>query len=235
MLSGRGDERGTRPVRMFRFAQSVRRQLTQQTATVRSISSLSSLVVGETQPPLLIDSLGQFYSKFAAKYGDKELLYVRHEHARLSWRELDYRARKVASGLARLGYEPGDRIGVWMPNNTAWVVTQWAAAYAGLILVNFNPAYRPHELQQAINLSETKGLIIVPEFKGTQFMESIRSLLPPDAVSSSGDISAIGFALKHVFCVGEGERALFRRFDDLQSSDEDRAVLEQRIAGYTHG
>ena len=42
-------------------------------------------------------------------------------------------------------------IGIWSPNNAEWVVTQFATAKAGLILVNINPAYRTHELEYALN------------------------------------------------------------------------------------
>ena len=54
---------------------------------------------------------------------------------------------RFAAGLLALGLEPGDRVGIWSPNNAEWVVTQFATAKAGLILVNINPAYRTHELE----------------------------------------------------------------------------------------
>ena len=57
---------------------------------------------------------------------------------------------RVAAGLMGLGLEPGDRIGIWSPNNAEWVLTQLATAKAGLILVNINPAYRLAELEYAL-------------------------------------------------------------------------------------
>ena len=44
-------------------------------------------------------------------------------------------ADKVAAGLLSLGMKRGDRIGIWGPNSYEWLLTQWAAARAGLILV----------------------------------------------------------------------------------------------------
>ena len=55
------------------------------------------------------------------------------------------RSRGAAGGArpARLrASSPGDRIGIWAPNCAGWVLTMFAAARAGLILVNINPAYR---------------------------------------------------------------------------------------------
>jgi fatty-acyl-CoA synthase len=59
---------------------------------------------------------------------------------RWTYRELRDRAEMFAAGLIALGLEPGDRIGLWSPNRAEWVVVQFAAAKAGLVLVNINPA-----------------------------------------------------------------------------------------------
>lgn len=45
-------------------------------------------------------------------------------------------ADQVAAGFLSLGLERGDRIGMWGPNSYEWLLTQWAAARAGLVLVN---------------------------------------------------------------------------------------------------
>ena len=41
----------------------------------------------------------------------------------------------MAAGLLSLGLKRGDRIGIWGPNSYEWLLTQWAAARAGFILV----------------------------------------------------------------------------------------------------
>ena len=57
----------------------------------------------------------------------------------------------LAAGLLELGLRPGDRIGIWGPNTHQWYLTQFAAAKAGLVLVNINPAYQTSELQYCLN------------------------------------------------------------------------------------
>ena len=47
----------------------------------------------------------------------------------------------IAANLLASGLSPGDRIGIWSPNHLEWMETQFAAAKAGLILVNVNPSY----------------------------------------------------------------------------------------------
>ena len=46
----------------------------------------------------------------------------------------------LAAGLLAMGFKKGDRVGMWGPNMREWVITQFATAKAGLILVS---ALRP--------------------------------------------------------------------------------------------
>lgn len=58
-----------------------------------------------------------------------------------------YQSDCVAAGLKSLGLEPGDRLGIWGPNSYEWVLTQFAAAKAGLILVSDIDMYVPFKRQ----------------------------------------------------------------------------------------
>ena len=52
-----------------------------------------------------------------------------------------------------MGIGKGDRVGIWAPNCAEWVLTQYATAKIGAILVNINPAYRTHELDFVLKQS----------------------------------------------------------------------------------
>ena len=47
-----------------------------------------------------------------------------------------FQVDSVAAGLLAMGLERGDRVGMWGPNIREWVITQFATAKAGLILVS---------------------------------------------------------------------------------------------------
>ena len=85
---------------------------------------------------------------------------------------------------SRLGLEPGDRIGIWSPNRYEWVVTQFATAKAGLILVNINPAYRISELEFALNKVGCKALVLAPSFKTSDYVAMLRQVAPEIAPAS---------------------------------------------------
>ncbi|HXQ84403.1 MAG TPA: AMP-binding protein, partial [Xanthobacteraceae bacterium] len=110
-----------------------------------------SYVHGASAQPLIGETIGQFFDDACSKWASRPALIVRHQKVRLSYGELRQAVDKLAAGLLTLGLQPGDRIGIWSPNNSEWVLTQFATAKAGLILVNINPAYRIAELEYALN------------------------------------------------------------------------------------
>ena len=91
--------------------------------------------------------------------GDREALVARHQGIRLSYAELDAASDRLACALLALGVEQGDRIGIWAPNCAEWVLTQFATARIGAVLVNINPAYRTTELRYALAQSGCRALI----------------------------------------------------------------------------
>ena len=78
---------------------------------------------------------------------------------------IDRAVDALASGLLALGLEKGDRVGIWSPNRLEWVLTQFATARIGAILVNINPAYRLSELEYALNKTRAKAIIAATRFK----------------------------------------------------------------------
>jgi len=90
--------------------------------------------------------------------------------------------------LLALGLEPGDRIGIWSPNNIEWVIAQFATAKAGLILVNINPAYRKAELVYTLNKVGCKSLILASHFKSSDYVAMLREISPAVDRSECGQL-----------------------------------------------
>ena len=83
------------------------------------------------------------------------------------------RVDALAAGFLALGLEPGDRVGIWSPNCAEWALTQFAAAKAGLILVNINPAYRLSEVEYTLNKVGVKALVAAERFKTSDYVGMI--------------------------------------------------------------
>ena len=137
-----------------------------------------SYVHGSNKSQLLGETLGSNFDAAAERWSDREALVVRHQNIRWTYRELQIRVHAFAAGLLGIGLEPGDRVGIWSQNNSEWVVSQYATAKAGLILVNINPAYRLSELEYAINKVGCRALILSESFKSSDYVAMVRELAP---------------------------------------------------------
>src|SRR5271155_14682 len=163
-----------------------------------------SYVHGASEQPLIGETIGQFFDAVCARWPDRPALIVRHQKVRLTYGELRNEVDKLAAGLLTLGLEPGDRIGIWSPNNSEWVLTQFATAKAGLILVNINPAYRTVELEYALNKVGCKALILAERFKTSDYVATLCELAPELASAVAGKLEAQRLpALRSVILLGE--------------------------------
>ena len=73
---------------------------------------------------------------------------------------MDREVTRTARGLAGLGLLPGHRAGIWASNCLEWVLLQYAAPRAGVMLVNVNPASRSHELRYVLAKSHIRALFL---------------------------------------------------------------------------
>ena len=105
---------------------------------------------------------------------------------RFSWTELAEAVDALAAGLLALGLKKGDRIGIWSPNRWEWLLTQFATARIGLVLVNINPAYRLTELEYALNKVGCRALISAVRFKTSDYLGMIETLAPELATAEPG-------------------------------------------------
>ncbi|HEX6382528.1 MAG TPA: AMP-binding protein, partial [Acidimicrobiia bacterium] len=133
---------------------------------------------GPSTQPLLGETIGENLERTAARVPGNLALVSRHQNRRYTYVEFNAAVDEVARGLLALGFEAGDRIGIWSPNNAEWVLVQYATAKVGVILVNINPAYRTSELAYALNQSGCRMLIAAQSFKTSNYEAMIEEVRP---------------------------------------------------------
>ena len=171
---------------------------------------------GVSSTPLIGDTIGVHFDKSAERWPDRPALIVRQQNVRWTYRELKEQVDAFAAGLLALGLAPGDRIGIWSPNNVEWVITQFATAKAGLILVNINPAYRTYELEYALNKVGCKALITAERFKTSDYLGMLRELMPEIEGAAPGEVRAKRVpTLTTLIRIDGGETPGYVRFDDV--------------------
>jgi fatty-acyl-CoA synthase len=139
-----------------------------------------------------------------------------------SWtfQELASAAAAMAAGLHQLGVEPGDRMAIDLPNWPEFVISVFAAARLGAVVVPLNPGYTSRELQFMLRNSEATVVVAAERFGGIDYLELFESLLfeLPD--------------LQYLVTVGDEDLWYDDRifqFEDLVSSGQGRELPDVRI------
>ena len=177
-----------------------------------------SYASGTSDVPLIGSTIGAQFDSAVNKWGPRDALIVREQDIRWSWSDLKQRVDDFASGLIDLGLRPGDRIGIWSPNNSEWTITQFATAKAGLILVNINPAYRLAELEYALNRVGCVALVSSVAFKTSDYLGMLRELAPELDAAAPGELKSAKLpTLRHLIMVnGDGIRGSYAFGDILE-------------------
>lgn len=188
-----------------------------------------SYVHGGCPEPLRYATIGETLESAARSWPEHIALIARHQGVRWNFAALNAAADELASGLLALGFEPGDRLGIWSPNRVEWVVTQFATAKAGIILVNINPAYRVGELEYALNKVECRGIVIAEQFKSSNYVDMLNKLAPELASASAGELNAAKLPhLRCVICLGDNAHPGMVRYADVVAAGG--AAQAQRLA-----
>lgn len=93
---------------------------------------------------------------------------------RWTYREFAAEGDAVALGLLAMG----DRVDIWALNRAEGVLTRYATAKIGAVLVTINPAYRAHELEYVLNQAGIRMLIAARQFKTSEYAKMIEQVRP---------------------------------------------------------
>lgn len=163
-----------------------------------------SHVVGLSTEPLIELTIPHMLARTVAKHGARDAAVFVAEGIRWSYSEFAAQVDRLAAGLLALGVQTGDRVGIWSPNRSEWLLTQFATARIGAILVCVNPAYRKHELTYALNLVECSTLVTAQSFKSSDYVRMLQ------------DCRADLTSLKDVIVIGDAPDGMLG-FDDVMT------------------
>lgn len=189
------------------------------------MNDTASYVCGTSQLPLIYKTIGEAFDETVAKWGARPAVVVCHQDIRWTYAEFGAAVDVFAAGLLGLGLEPGDRVGIWSPNNIEWLITQFATAKAGLILVNINPAYRKGELAYTLNKVACKALVLASHFKSSDYLGMLHDLAPEIADGEPGRLELAKLPdLRTLIVIAETAPAgMFRFIDIAAMAPEDAA------------
>jgi fatty-acyl-CoA synthase len=140
-----------------------------------------SYVAGPTTPEVREMTFGELLRKAAEVAPDRPALIagVADPALRRQWTytELYGEARRTARALLTR-FRSGERIAVWAQNIPEWVMLEFGAGMAGLVLVTVNPAFRAKELEYVLKQSRSAGIFVVSGFRGNPMLETVQAVAP---------------------------------------------------------
>ena len=147
-------------------------------------------VRGAPDAELSTATIAELLRDTATRFGNASAAVFREQALRWTWAQLAHEVDTLATGLLALGLRGGDRLGIWSPNRSEWLLTQFATARIGVILVNINPAYRLTELEYALNISGCRALVTAERLKGSNYLEMLQKLAPELDTCTPGALQA---------------------------------------------
>ncbi|NPV62919.1 MAG: AMP-binding protein [Methanotrichaceae archaeon] len=184
-----------------------------------------------SEKPLIGKTIGELFDEIVEKYPDNDALVSLHQDLRYTYRQLRQEVDRAAKGFIALGFKKGDRLAIWSTNIAEWIITQFATAKAGIILVNINPAYRTHELDYALRQSESQALLLLDRFKTSDYVEMFYKVCPEARESRPGQIRSekLPFLRTAVLLRGQKPSGMYSWEQVLKMGDEvDDSILQER-------
>src|SRR4051794_15550573 len=107
-------------------------------------------------------SLAKLLTETAAEHGDRTAL--RLDDAAITYSDLDEASARVAALLRDKGIEPGDRVGVMLPNVPYFAVAYYGVLRAGGVVVPMNVLLKGREVNFYLSDPEAKALFAWHDF-----------------------------------------------------------------------
>jgi fatty-acyl-CoA synthase len=149
-------------------------------------------------------TIGELLDETAEKFPTKEAVVYVEQNLRYTYREFQDVCNTVAKGLMGMGVKKGDHIAIWASNKPEWVITQYASAKIGAVLVTVNTSYQSQELEYLLKQSDSTTLLLMEEFKGVSYLDIFKDICPEVTDQPPGDLSSSRFPkLKNIVFLGD--------------------------------
>lgn len=149
-------------------------------------------------------TIGDLLDETAEKFPSKEAVVYVEQNLRYTYREFQDVCNTVAKGLMCMGVKKGDHLAIWASNKPEWIITQYASAKIGAVLVTVNTSYQSQELEYLLKQSDSTTLLLMEEFKGVSYLDIFKGICPEVMEQLPGELSSSRFPkLKNIVFLGD--------------------------------
>lgn len=177
-------------------------------------------------------TIGEVLRETARAFPEQEAYVYPELGIRKTYKEFDEETDRLARAFMALGIQRGEHVAIWSDNKREWLVSQFATAKIGAVLVTVNTSYQLKELEYLLKQSDSTTLILAEGFKGTSYFDIVNRLCPDLREQTPGELSFSHLPhLKRVITMGDHALPGMISWSTLeemhkQSSQED---LEERF------
>ncbi|WP_103105187.1 AMP-binding protein [Brevibacillus reuszeri] len=174
-------------------------------------------------------TIGDLLDETAGLYQEKEAVVYQEKSLRYTFGQFQEKCNQVARGFMSLGIEKGQNVAIWATNVPEWVISQFATAKMGAVLVTVNTSYRAHELEYLLRQSESTTLLLIESYRDASYIEMIREICPELAECKPGELKSKRLPhLKNVIFLGEERQPGMFLWKDLLERSE-QVTEEERV------
>lgn len=180
---------------------------------------------------LQLQTLGQALDRCVALWGDRELVVFPGRRLRAG--DLCAEADRFARGLLSLGVQAGEHVAAWLPNLPEYLVTEFALAKIGAVLVPVSTRYSAAQLEFVLRQSDSTTLLLTPQLGNLDGLKTLHEICPEWSQGPRGRTSRGAVPhLERAIVVGGKAPGMLSYEDVLARGDaaELRGALEAREA-----
>ena len=167
-------------------------------------------------------TVGKLLESVADRYPDREAIAYTDRDYRRTWRAFDEEVNRIAKGFLAMGIGKGDHVAIWATNVPEWILTLFASAKIGAVLVTVNTNYKVFELEYLLRQSDSKVLVMIEGIKGKGYVDIVNELCPTLKDSQPGAYQnpMLPFLQSFVYCGSDEAPAGMFHWNELERMGE---------------
>jgi fatty-acyl-CoA synthase len=170
---------------------------------------------------LLNITIGDMLDLRAKEYPDTDAVIYPHEGLRYTYSQFRDICNKAAKGFMALGVKKGDHVAIWATNYPQWLISQFATAKIGAVLVTVNTNYKRFEAEYLLKQSDSTTLILMEGFKDSNYAQHLYEICPELYDAEPGKLASEKLPyLKNVIFLDKDKKPGMFIWDELYALSE---------------
>jgi len=123
-------------------------------------------------------TIGDLLDSVTTRYPENDSIVDIPKGVRYSYREFLRMVNQLAKGFLKIGLKKGEHIALWAPNISEWIITEFAVAKIGCVLISVDTNCQLQQLDYLLRQSDSQSLIMSEGLKGSEYLDLMHQLCP---------------------------------------------------------